>query len=120
MKDFFIQSCRDNLQIISKPLALMPRMDTNRDDVHIVSTGLPHYGLHYAYSIAGPAIKDRCIFNSYTSISQACGLGIKSAILTGQNHGSFGAKVWHLLVVTHRVRRGMFGDSEIELTQQGF
>ena len=74
----------------------MPRMDTNRDDVHIVSTGLPHYGLHYAYSIAGPAIKDRCIFNSYTSISQACGLGIKSAILTGQNHGSYDPKLPYL------------------------
>ncbi len=38
----------------------------------------------------------------------------------GQNHGSFGSKVWHFLVVTHRIKRGMFGDNEIELTQQGF
>lgn len=37
-KVFFVLPCRDDLQIVSKQLALIPTMYTIGDDVHIVST----------------------------------------------------------------------------------
>ena len=35
-----------------------------------------------------------------------------SAMVTGQNHGSFGSKVWHLRVVNRRVMGGEVGEAE--------
>jgi hypothetical protein len=36
----FCAACRDDLQIVSPPLALMPTMYTIGDDVHIISTAV--------------------------------------------------------------------------------
>ena len=36
----------------------------------------------------------------------------------GQNHGSFGSKVWHFWIVTHRVTKSISWDKKIELSQQ--
>ena len=80
-------------------------MCTVGDDVHIVSTGLPHYGLHYTDSIAGLTFHDKCIFqlthsrfatlrvrykNSHTYGSKPWEFWVESMALLGRKPHGFG------------------------------
>ena len=60
-------------------------------DVHIVSTGLPHYGLHYTDSIAGLTFHDKCIFQLTHSRSTTLRFRHK-------NSHTYGSKPWELQV----------------------
>ena len=66
-------------------------MCTVGDDVHIVSTGLPHYGLHYTDSIAGLTFHDKCIFQ--LTHSRFATLRVRH-----KNSHTYGSKLWEFWV----------------------